>query len=175
MKKNKKIRIKREKRQSIKINQMFTMVSTRFNTETFQQNLHYRERKGIDCIYCSPQPMSPKIGPESLVVVVEMNNSTNQIEGIGLIKNQVEPKSYHFNRYIFKSDYHISRDELLRNHEKIVERFEVRLFNGKTHLKRGSGFTTIPEKLVKCEDEINIKQWIQTVFMEKYVNSLEIK
>jgi len=159
---------------------MFTLVSTRFNSETFQENLHYREKKGINCIYCSPQPMSPKIGAESLVVVVEMNNSTNQIEGIGLIKNHVETKSYYvydtrnFNRYIFKSDYRISRDELVRNHEKMVERLDQVLFKGKTHLKRGSGFTTIPEKLVKWED-INIKQWIQTVFMEKYLNSLEIK
>jgi hypothetical protein len=160
---------------------MFTLVSTRFNNETFQENLHYREKKGISCIYCSPQPMSPKIGLESLVVVVEMNNSTNQIEGIGLIKNKVETKSYYvydtrnFNRYIFKSDYRISRNELLRNHEKIVERLEERLFKGKTHLKRGSGFTTIPEKLVTWEDEINMKQWIQTVFIEKYLTSLEIK
>lgn len=155
---------------------MFTLVSTRFNNETFQENVNYRERKRITCIYCSPQPMSPKIELESLVLVVEMNNSTNQIEGIGLIKNQHESKVYNvydtrnFNRYIFKGDYRISREELLRNQEKIVEILDHILFKGKTHLKRGSGFTTIPEKLLthpKCEN-MNMKQLIKQIFLEKY-------
>ena len=155
---------------------MFTLVSTRFNNETFKENIEYRKRKEIVCIYCSPQAMSQKIPLESLVVVVEMNNSINQIEGIGLIKNQIETKNYNvydirnFNRYIFKGDYRISRDELLRNHEKIVEIFDYILFKEKTHMKRGSGFTTIPEKLLKhpmCEN-ISIKNWIKEIFLEKY-------
>jgi hypothetical protein len=163
---------------------MFTLVSTRFNNETFQENFHYRERKGITCIYCSPQPMSPKIGIDTLVVVVEMNNSKNQMEGMGLIKNLPETSGcYHvydtrnFNRYIFKGDYRISRDELVRNDEKLVEILDQLLFKGKTHLKRGSGFTTIPEKLLNHPkwENINIKQWIKTIFIEKYVNNLEIK
>jgi hypothetical protein len=155
---------------------MFTLVSTRFNNTTFEENVNYRKKREISCIYCSPQPMSPKIPPESLVATVEMNNSTNQVEGIGLIKNQAESKVYNvydtrnFNRYIFKGNYRISREELLRNHEKLLEILDQILFKGKTHLKRGSGFTTIPEKLLThpvCENR-NIKQWIQQIFIEKY-------
>ena len=69
---------------------MFTVVSTRFNTETYQENKEYRTKNNMGifaCIYCAPQPMSPKIVPESLVFVIEMNNTINQVEGIGLIQN----------------------------------------------------------------------------------------
>ena len=154
---------------------MLTLVSTRFNNETFQENMNYREKKCIGCIYCSPQTMSPKIPIGSLVFVVEMNNTMNQIEGIGLIKNLYEPTNYNvyetrnFNRYIFKGDYRIGRDELLRNHSKLVEIFDLILFKGKTHLKRGAGFTRIPDKLLKnpiCENR-NILKWIQQIFVEK--------
>lgn len=156
---------------------MYTIVSTRFNNETFQENVKYREKKGYACIYCSPQPMSPKILPHSAVFVVEMNNTTNEIEGIGLIKNTYETDSYYnvydirnFNRYYFKGNYRISRFELLKNHEKLVEILDTILFKGKTHMKRGAGFTSISEKIwsnPKCE-QINIKNWIKQIFIEKY-------
>jgi len=157
---------------------MITLVSTRFNNETFLENMNYREKEKINCIYCSPQPMSPKIPIDCLVFVVEMNNSTNQIEGIGLIKNKYETNKYdvyetrNFNRYIFKGDYRVSRDEILRNdmNQTLVELFDVILFKGYTHMKRGAGFTLIPEKLLKhplCENR-NILKWIQSIFIEKF-------
>jgi hypothetical protein len=164
---------------------MFTVVSTRFNNETFQENINYREKKQMDinaCIYCSPQPMSPKILPESLVFVVEMNNSTNQIEGIGLIKNVLVTDIYNvydtrnFNRYIFKGDYRINRDELIRKDEKIIEILDYILFKEKTHMKRGAGFTKIPEKLwkhTKCES-IDIPGWIRKEFIEKFAKIKEL-
>ena len=156
---------------------MFTVVSTRFNKETFQENVNYRERKKLSCIYCSPQPMSPKILLDSAVFVVEMNNTTNEIEGIGLIKNTFETDACYnvydirnFNRYLFKGDYRINRDELLRNHEPLVDILDTILFKGKSHLKRGAGFTTISDKLLrhpKCEQK-DIKKWIKQIFIEKF-------
>jgi len=164
---------------------MINLVSTRFNNETFQENLKYREKKQIACIYCSPQTMSQKIEIDSLVFVVEMNNSINQIEGIGLIKNFYETNKYNvyetrnFNRYIFKGEYRISRDEMLRNdkYNSLVKLFDTILFKGKTHLKRGAGFTRIPEKLLKhplCENK-NILKWIQSIFIEKYFEKQNIR
>ena len=158
---------------------MFTIVSTRFNNETFQENVNYKERKKMaihTCIYCSPQPMSPKILVESYVFVVEMNNTMNRIEGIGLIKNVPVTDIYNvydarnLNRYIFKGDHRITRIELAEKNEKIIEILDYILFKEKTHLKRGAGFTKIPDKLwnhPKCEG-IDIPRWIRLQFIEKF-------
>jgi hypothetical protein len=41
-------------------------------------------------MYCSPLELSSKIAYNTPVFVIEMNNFTNKIEGIGLIKNKPE-------------------------------------------------------------------------------------
>jgi hypothetical protein len=48
------------------------------------------------------------------------------------------------------------------------------LFKEKTHLKRGSGFTTIPEKLLHHtkSENMNIKEEIRDLFIEKFTSSL---
>ena len=67
---------------------MLTMVSTRFSNATLGENRAYCSKTGIKgCIYGSPFEMSPNILHDSLVFVIEMNNNSNQIEGIGLIRN----------------------------------------------------------------------------------------
>ena len=66
-----------------------TIASSRFNQQTWDENCVYRKEKMLDgCIYGSPCQLSPKILPKSLVFIPEMNNTTNKIEGIGLIKNK---------------------------------------------------------------------------------------
>ena len=66
---------------------MITVVTGRFNTETLNSNYEYRKKYGFQCLYCCPWELSPKILYDTPVFVIEMNNSTNKIEGIGLIKN----------------------------------------------------------------------------------------
>ena len=67
---------------------MVYLVSTRFNNETWEQNVDFKKKYNYTgCIYGVPNPMSPKIYVDEPVFVVEMNNSQNKIEGIGLIKN----------------------------------------------------------------------------------------
>ena len=85
-----------------------------------------------------------------------MNNSTNKIEGIGLIKNLIQFDKYYqvyktgnYNRYTYKSNYRIDRAVLENYNLKMVNLFDHILFKEKTHMKRGSGITTIPEKLLK--------------------------
>ena len=157
---------------------MFTIVSTRFTNKTWEENVKYREKiKYNGCIYGSPLEMSPKILYDSLVFVVEMNNTTNKILGIGLIKNRSYCDKYYkiyedgnYNRYVFKSNYYLERDILERNNEKLVEALEIILFKGKTHSKRGTGFTKIPEKLLNHEMymEIEIKNSIKNIFMREF-------
>lgn len=156
---------------------MMFMVSTRFNDFTWNENRDYREKYNYKCIYGSPQELSPKIHINSLVFVVEMNNSINKIEGIGLIRNCIHKDKYYkiysdgnYNRYIYKSNYHIPREEILRHNQNIVTILDNILFKGKTHLKRGSGFTTIPPKLLKNDicNNINLMDEIKTLFITYY-------
>lgn len=161
---------------------MFTLVSVRFNNETWCENLEARKRKQQICLYGSPQEMSAKIEYNSPVFVVEMNNSKNQMEGIGLIKNKPDVEKYYrihtdgnYNRYVYIGNYHIKRNELLEYNEPLVNALDYILFKGKSHLKRGTGFTTIPEKLMKndiCKD-INIKKEIKQLFVYHFREKLK--
>jgi hypothetical protein len=64
------------------------LVSTRFNNETWEENSNYRVKHKINCIYGAPLEFSPHICVDANVFVVEMNNTENKIEGIGLVKNR---------------------------------------------------------------------------------------
>lgn len=153
------------------------LASTRFNNDTWNENQRFREKNNLHgCIYCSPQTMSAKIEWGSIVFIVEMNNSTNEIEGIGIVKNKPITErggiyeTLNFNRYVFIGEYRINRDVLIRYQPKIVEALDHILFKEKTHLKRGCGITRIPEKLLKhriCEG-IDIKKEISRVFIQQF-------
>ncbi len=166
---------------------MYTVVSTRFTDETWEQNLEYRKKNSSrGCIYGSPQEMSPKILYDSIVFVVEMNNDINEIKGIGLVKNRPFLDKYYqiykdgnYNRFIYKSDYYLDRDVLIRFNKVLVDILEYVLFKEKSHLKRGSGFTTITQTLLsskkheKCKklDIVKITQVIRGCFTEMFTET----
>jgi hypothetical protein len=156
---------------------MFTVVTGRFNTETLFSNYEYRRRHQFNCIYCCPSKLSPKISHDTLVFVIEMNNSTNMIEGIGLIKNKPEMEKYYkvhldgnTNRYIYIGNYFIDRKKMEEYNPQLVEILEQILFKGKTHSKRGAGLTIIPEKVLKLDicKNINIKKDIKDIFINTF-------
>jgi hypothetical protein len=154
------------------------IATSRFSNETWEQNCGYREKiqhKG--CVYGAPLQISSKVPSQQLVFIVEMNNSTNKIEGVGLIRNIYQSDKYYkvypngnYNRYVYKSDYRLDRDVLERYNSQLVQTLEYILFKEKTHMKRGSGLTLIPEKLLKhkmCENK-NISQDIKQIFQKFY-------
>ena len=153
---------------------MFTIVTDRYNDETWDASVRYREKKNLACIYAPPYKLAESIDINSPVVVIEMNNPKNQIMGIGLIKNKlvtdkiykVQEDSNH-NRYIYIGEYHISREVLDYYNPFLVYVLDEILFKGYTHSKRGSGLTKIPEKVLKLDvcEGINIKKEIKEIFV----------
>ena len=135
------------------------IVTTRFSNNTWKENTDYlAKNKDICCIYGSPQEMSPKILYDSIVFVIEMNNNMNQIEGIGLVKNRPFVDKYYsiysegnYNRFVYKSNYRIDRETLWEHNRVLVKVLEYVLFGEKTHLKRGSGFTSVTQKFLKSK------------------------
>ena len=156
------------------------IVTSRFNNATWFENCEYRMKYTNDaCIYGAPLQMSSKIFANSLVFVVEMNNSKNKIEGIGLIRNHISHDKYYkvyqtgnYNRYIYKGDLRIDRASLEEYCPQLVSILDHILFKEKTHLKRGSGFTMIPDKLLyhkKCTSiGLNIKQELKIIFQRHF-------
>ena len=133
------------------------IASTRFNNDTWRENSEYRNKiKHTGCIYGTTIKISNLIQEDAFLYVFEMNNSLNRIEGIGLIKNKLYCDNYYkiysdgnYNRFIYKSTYRIDRSYLELHHPDMLHLFELLLFKGKTHLKRGFGITRIPEKLIE--------------------------
>ena len=137
------------------LNKMDYVACTRFTDATLEENFRYRETRNIPCIYGSPIPNNEKYSGSSRFFVVEMNNTTNQIIGIGVIYNKPQKDRVYivhdmsvsvcnYNRYIFRGEQWISRDEVPKD---LVELFEQILFKGKSHLKRIRGISVVTNKL----------------------------
>ena len=154
---------------------MATIVTTRFNETTWEENKEYREQHHYECIYSVPKKNTEEIEDNGVLFVIEMNNSTNKIEGIGLIRNKVQIYRYpvyqdnNFNRFCYIGKYHISRDYIKENNEAFLEVVESLLFKGKSHFKRGTGMTTLTEKM-KRKTEMDLYREIKDMFEKKYKN-----
>ncbi len=163
---------------------MFTVVTDRYNNETWDASVNYRKRKNLSCIYAPPFKLTETIDLGSPVFVIEMNNSINEIMGIGLIKNKtvtdkvykVQEDSNH-NRYIYIGDYHISREILDDYNPMLVYILEEILFKGYTHSKRGIGLTKIPDKVLKLDicEGMDIKKEIKNIFVYHFKDRLREK
>ena len=121
-----------------------------------------------------------------------MNNSTNRIEGVGVIRNYANieqpPWIYannNYNRYIYQGEHRMDREAIIRYDTELVDTIEAVCFKGKTHLKRGSGLTLVPKKLLKPKHltsielqsekhTIDIARNLQYVFRRHFHNTNDI-
>jgi len=152
------------------------LASTRFTNETYEQNTLYREAHSLrEYIYCQRKRIKASIPLNSLLYIVEMNNSTNEILGIGLIKNFIVTDKFYkvysstdFNLYTYKTIYRLNRAELLMEHSDLVFALETICFKGKTHLKRIPGISIIPNKLLQLYSHISFVRELNQAFSIKY-------
>ena len=161
---------------------MFYLASTRFKTNTWDENIQYKINNNINGVmYGVPIEINNKYPLNSIIFVIEMNNDINQIIGIGVIRNkQITDKKYYiyntmeYNRYIYKGEYWLSREQILRHDDEIVEIFENILFKKKSHVKRQSGISIITNKLLSNwktfanYNENYIKQSIKQIFLTEF-------
>ena len=131
----------------------FYIGTTRFTNETYKENKEWREKHNWQgCMYGLNKRIPKSMPNEALIYVLEMNNDTNKIEGIGLIRNYInyKQKAYiykkdpNYNRFIYNSKYRIDMKEIKdENYIKVIEILENFIFYGAGHYKRGQGITTI--------------------------------
>lgn len=153
------------------------LLTSRFTNETWNENIEYREKKNIGCIYCSPEPITNTIPIDSIIFVLEMNNNTNKILGIGMVKNHPYVSKFsvynegNYNRYVYIGKNRIDRIEMSEEEEKIMIVFDILCFTGNKHMKRGQGIKSFPlEMLYKCSKKLDLVNFIKEMFKKRINN-----
>lgn len=169
---------KKDKTMEYYVNSKFEILTTRFNSHTYNELEEFKKKinyKGS--IYNTSIRMSYDVHPEKYLFVLEMNNTTNKIMGIGLIKNRVyKEKRFsdiyddeNFNRNTYRSKFHVKVWDSIKvaplvddfEAEYIEEEFEQRVFFGKGHLKRGHSFTRFPNKWLTTRHKMFLVELFQ--------------
>jgi hypothetical protein len=109
----------------------------------------------------------PQNTPDKMLFILDMNNTTNKVVGIGLVLNHLSKdqsiniyENPSYNNCVYKSKYYIQLIDINQRggyHEFvesswidfIEKEFEKILFYGKGNLKRGSSFMRFPRKILK--------------------------
>jgi len=165
----------KEKFKEFKIAMNKFIMTSRFNNVTWEENVNYRERlnhKG--CIYCCPVAVTQKIPYESVMFVLEMNNDTNEIIGIGMVKNRAIRDKYkvydnrNYNRYVFVGNYRIDRADMNDDEESVMQLFDRLCFKGNKHMKRGQGLRSFPvELLYELSKKLDLTKFIVEMFKKR--------
>jgi len=150
------------------------LCATRFNNNTFIEYINQSENIKDKWIYNTPVKISETIFPNDTLYVLEMNNSTNMIEGIGIIKNKfITNRRYkiysdqNYNRYSYNCLYRIKRQQLDDNEEKIFKILDIILFKGYKHFKRGHGIQKLPNWIITNND-FDFTKYCTTIFKKYY-------
>ena len=133
---------------------MYRIAITRFDNVTYQENREWCKRNNYKgCIYGTPIKVSESILPDTILFVLEMNNTTNKIMGIGVIvpgtRTITRAKIYgdqNYNRFIYNSKLRIDLDNdyISLSILKKIKILEEMLFYGSRHCKRGQGIQLLP-------------------------------
>ena len=152
---------------------------TRFDNKTILENKRWLlNNNEIGCIYGSPTKISEKILPETYILILEMNNSSNSIEGIGIIKNKLilhDKKKYkiyqenNYNRFIYKSNIRIDKTSFNSYENQIINNLEKLLFKSHNHCKRGQGIQHIP-KHINNNTDFNYKRFLYNMYYNRFLH-----
>ena len=145
------------------------IMTTRFNNKTYEENIKHREKH--ECIYTCTQPITQNIRPNIDIYVLEMNNETNHIMGIGLIRNEPFYNKYQihddhkYNIFSYVGNSHIDRNNMTIEEEQILKVFDNLCFYGKRHCKRLKGIKCFPiDMLYNCRATVDLIDFIANCF-----------
>ena len=161
---------------SYKKNQHIFLMTSRFNTQTAEENKRFRDAGWPDgCVYCSPQKISENIPIHSKLMVLEMNNDTNTIMAVGLCVNKPFVEKYsvyqesNYNRFSYVGKYRIERKNLDSTEEAVFKALDILCFTGNEHMKRGHGLKQFPVKLLyNCRNILDIPSFIENMFKIRF-------
>ena len=148
-----------------------TIAVTRFNQTTWNENCRWREKHNIKgCIYGTLQPICEKIHDNYKIYVLEMNNDTNTIEGIGIISNKKYPRqkiysTNAYNRMIYKGTQRIDRSQYSKETLNFIYSLENLVFKGASHMKRGSGINILPVNRKLSSIESALTQYTEQIIL----------
>ena len=151
------------------------ILTSRFNNRTWDENTHFRKNNGkLGCIYCAPMPITSEIPIDSILFILEMNNDTNKIMGVGMIRNHPICNKYfvyengNYNRYVYVGKHRIDRNEMSEDEDKIMRVFDILCFTGNKHMKRGHGLKTFPmDMLYRCSKIMDLVDFINGMFKKR--------
>ena len=156
---------------------MFHIACTRFTNTTYYENTEYRKNNDEVAINGATLKIRNTYSPGALIFVAEMNNELNRIEGIGLIRNNIVSDKRHkiytngdYNRYIYRGNYWISREQLLHLDAEILEILDTVLFKGKSNLKNRLGITVLSDRLFShwVYELPILKSKVKKAFLKEY-------
>ena len=153
------------------------LLTSRFSNKTWAENNQYRQKNStIKCIYCSPDSISKDVPIDSVAFVLEMNNDTNKIMGIGMVRNHPYINKYNvyeegnYNRYVYRGNLRIDRNDMTYEEDRIMKVFDILCFTGNKHMKRGQGLKQFPvEMLYRCKTRLDLVQFIRDMFKRRII------
>jgi len=154
------------------------LLTTRFNDSTWSENELFRQQHpGLNCVYCSPDPISQNIPIDSVIFILEMNNDTDKILGIGMVRNHPILNKYNvyehgnYNRYVYTGKHRIDRSSMSEEEERIMQVFDILCFKGNRHMKRGQGLKSFPvDMLYRCSKKLDLVKFIANMFKIRLTN-----
>ena len=155
------------------------IVTSRFNQQTWSENLTFRNNNTkFGCIYCAPIVVTSMVPIDVPIFVLEMNNDTNRIMGIGMVKNHPHMNKFpvydngNYNRYQYIGKTRIDRQEMTQEEETIMRVFDILCFTGNTHQKRGNGLKLFPLcMLYRCLRICDLVDFIRRMFVSRKIEN----
>jgi len=152
----------------------FTVCITRYNNQTWAERTAWLDANpDYACIYKAPVAIKPNIPYEAPLFVIEMNNDTNRIMGVGRIVNEIRADrpyrvyaDQNYNRYTYLGRHRVDRSVIMRSRAdaRVIETLERMLFYGGRHAKRGQGIDLLPVRIRKNKPGFNFTQFIASLF-----------
>jgi hypothetical protein len=154
------------------------LYTVRFTSKTLEKKELFQAKSGRKCIYGSAHPIKRMTYDKATLMVIEMNNDINKINGVGLIKNteikhqkekyappaEMAAQTQYFYKHIYTGDEWIGREDMREDDLKVVDLMEGLLFRGKGHCKRLTDITEFPPRFL---DHIDFVLLFMRMFEEK--------